>query len=340
MSGNGTNVLKVSYGRYYYNPSLQVSNAVNPNRSPQWSRYTWTDQNGDLVWQRGEEGALLGSRGAGAPAALDPNLEDAYADEGTFWFERQLGHNFGARTGVVYKRSNELFQTMNVLNPFEAFRVPIAAADPGSDGVAGTSDDGVLNVFNLEPGLVGRTVDTFRNTPGYSEQAWTWEVAANRRFSNRWSLASSFAVTWRDNWNPIPVNPNQIPQSDLLPVRMFKITGSYEPGWGFRFSPLVRYQQGDPFARTVPVRLNYGTENVPAEPTGARRRDDVVVFDLRSERKFTVRSGTTIGVFLDAFNILNSHAVTSLIVSTGQSFLRPTNILAPRVLRIGAKFSF
>jgi hypothetical protein len=147
-------------------------------------------------------------------------------------------------------------------------------------------------------------------------------------------------VTWRDNWNPIPVNPNQIPQSDLLPVRMFKITGSYEPGWGFRFSPLVRYQQGDPFARTVPVRLNYGTENVPAEPTGARRRDDVVVFVLRSERKFTVRSGTTIGVFLDAFNILNSNAVTSLIVSTGQSFLRPTNILAPRVLRIGAKFSF
>lgn len=340
LNGNGGNVLKASYGRYFYNPSLQVSNAVNPNRFPQWSRYNWTDRNGDLVWQRGEEGTLLQSRGAGALAVLDPNLENSYADEGTFWFERQLGNNFGARTGVVYKRSNGLFQTVNVLNPFDAFRLPVTAVDPGVDGIAGTADDGTLNAFNLDPSLVGRTLDTFRNTPDYAEQAWTWELAANRRFSNRWSLASSFAVTWRDNWNAIPINPNQLQQSDLLPVRLFKITGSYEPAWGLRFSPLVRYQQGDPFARTVSVRLNYGTENVPAEETGARRRDSVVVIDLRSERKFSLRSGMTVGVFLDAFNLLNSNAVTSLIASTGQSFLRPTNILAPRVLRIGGKFSF
>jgi hypothetical protein len=340
VTGNNVNVLKVSYGRYYFNPSLQVSNAVNPNRFPQWSRYSWTDRNGDLVWQSGEEGTLLASRGAGSLAVLDSSLENAYADEGAFWFERQLGQNFGARTGIVYKRANRLFQTLNALNPFAAFNIPTTAADPGVDGIPGTADDGVLTVYNLDPSLVGRTLDTFRNAPDYVEQAWTWEVSANRRFTRHWSLASSFAVTWRDNWTAIPTNPNQLQQSDLLPVRMMKITGSYEPGWALRFSPVLRYQQGDPFARTVSVRLNYGTENVPAEETGASRRDDVVIFDLRSERKFTLKGRTGLSVFLDAFNILNSNAVTSLITSTGQSYLRPTNILAPRVFRLGAKFTF
>jgi hypothetical protein len=317
-----------------------VANAVNPNRFPQWSRYNWTDLNGDRTWQRGEEGTLLQSRGAGSAAVLDANLRNAYTDEGAFWFERQLGQNFGARTGVVYKRSSRLFQTVNVLTPFDAFNIRTTAPDPGLDGISGTADDGVLTVYNLDPSLVGRTLDTYRNTPDYAEQAWTWEVATNRRFTRQWSLASSFAVTWRDNWNSIPTNPNQLQQSDLLPVRLMKITGSYEPGWGLRFSPLLRYQQGDPFARTVSARLNYGTETVPAEETGASRRDDIVIFDLRSERKFALKGGTSVGVFLDAFNILNSNAVTALITSTGSSYLRPTNILAPRVFRLGAKFTF
>jgi MFS family permease len=51
-------------------------------------------------------------------------------------------------------------------------------------------------------------------------------------------------------------------------------------------------------------------------------------------------SELSVGVFLDAFNIFNSNAATQITMSTGSSFLRPTNILAPRVFRIGVKFAF
>jgi hypothetical protein len=53
-----------------------------------------------------------------------------------------------------------------------------------------------------------------------------------------------------------------------------------------------------------------------------------------------VPGNSTVGVFVDAYNIVNSNAATNIITTTGTSFLRPSTIVAPRVFQIGAKFSF
>ena len=43
-------------------------------------------------------------------------------------------------------------------------------------------------------------------------------------------------------------------------------------------------------------------------------------------------------LFLDLFNITNSHASETITQSTGVNFLRPTAIVAPRVARVGFRF--
>jgi len=325
-------VIKGNVSRFYFNPSLTVPNAVNPNQSPQWNRYTWTDLNGNTKWDAGEQGTLLGSKAAGSPTALSPALDDPHTDEVAGWLERELGQDFALHTGFVYRRTNDLFLTVNALAPFSAFNVPTTAVDP----VTGN----VLQLHNLDPSLVGKTLTTLQNAPNWTSHAATWEISANRRFRGGWSLDAAYAVTWRDDISAIPVNPNQPAQSNMLPLSTAKLTGSVEPGWGFRFSPVLRFQQGDPIARVLNVRLNYGSDNIFAEPLGSERKDNVLLADLRTERKFALGSGTQIGLFLDAFNIFNTNAATNIITTTGSSFLRPSTIVAPRVFRVGAKFSF
>jgi hypothetical protein len=342
VSGGSKNVLKASYGRYYWNRSARdlVPNA-NPNSELQWRRYRWTDLNGNGVWDPGEEGALLATRGGVATQDIDPNLKDTYTDQVTFWFERELAEKFGIRAGFVWNRHSRRDATWNVLTPPEAYTIPVQVIDPGPDGRAGTADDGqVLNLLNLNPALIGKTLNVFMNVPNYHEEARNIEFVANRRFGNRWSMTASYAVTWRNDHNAIPYNPNGAPQSGYIPMTFIKLSGSVEPGWGLRLTPLVRYQSGTPYGRRANVSMNYGTQTVQVEPTGTRRMDAPLIFDLRTERRFALPKDTAVSVLVDVFNIANSNAEVDINIVSASTYQWPIAVLPPRVVRFGAKFSW
>lgn len=342
VTGNGKSVVKGSYGRYYWNPAARVLTLpVNPNSVPQWRRYRWVDLNRNTVWDPGEEGALLGTRGGVLAQDIDPNLKDTYTDQVTAWYERQIGDKMGVRAGVVWNHHSRRFNTVNVLTPPSAYNIPVQRKDPGPDGVLGTGDDGaILNMLDLTPSLVGKTQNVTTNQPDYTEEARNIEIAANRRFSNRWSMSASYAVTWRNDFNPIPYNPNGNTQSDLIAVTFFKFSGSFDPGLGLRVSPLVRYQTGNPYGRRAQIVMNYGTQTVYVEPTGTRNMDSPLVFDVRTERKFALGHGASASVVVDLFNITNSNAETDINVVSGSTYGWPTTVLGPRVLRFGVKFGF
>jgi hypothetical protein len=44
--------------------------------------------------------------------------------------------------------------------------------------------------------------------------------------------------------------------------------------------------------------------------------------------------------FLDLFNLFNSNAEQNTSYNSGTSFLRPLNIIPPRIARIGGKITF
>lgn len=275
VTGGARNVVKASYGRYYWNIAARtLTLAVTPNNPPTWRRYRWADTNGNGVWDSGEETTLLGTRGGVATQDIDPDAKDTYTDQVTFWYERQLAEKFGIRAGFVWNRHSNLLTSWNVLTPPEAYNIAVQKQDPGPDGKAGTADDGaMLSMLNLTPSLVGQTKTMYMNVPDYHEEARNVELVANRQFSNRWSLSASYAVTWRNDFNSIPYNPNGAPQSDLLRMTFIKLSGSFEPGWGLRFTPLVRFQTGNPYGRRASITMNYGSQTVQIEPTGMRHMD-------------------------------------------------------------------
>ena len=59
---------------------------------------------------------------------------------------------------------------------------------------------------------------------------------------------------------------------------------------------------------------------------------------MRTEKTFRINAVRVMG-FFDVYNMFNTNAAQTLTTSSGGSWLRPTAITGPRVLRIGARWN-
>jgi hypothetical protein len=119
-----------------------------------------------------------------------------------------------------------------------------------------------------------------------------------------------------------------------------KIYGTYEGPWDLRLTPYLRHQSGQPFGRTFSTPLNYGNIRILAEPMDTRRMDTITILDLRLEKGFRLAAGRRVAGFVDAFNLFNANPEETATWISGPSFLRPLNIVAPRIVRIGTKLEW
>ena len=357
LAGNGKTVVKFNYGSYWWNPGADfLLTNVNPNSAVWWKRYQWFDPNGNGIYDPGEEGRLIQTRG-GPTESLDPNIQDTYTRESAVWLEREIVNNFGVRTGFLWRGQRQRYQRVNVNQPFDAFNVPVLITDPGPDGQRGTADDGApIAGFNLDSAHLGLTpLNVTKNVPNSDDDYYTWEITGNKRFSSRWSLLATFSWTKSyDNSssyfgqtvraNALVLTPNDKINTDegryVFSTYTMKLHGTYEAPFAVRLTPILRVQSGQPIGRVFVGTFNYGTVNVLAEPIGTRKQDDIVLFDVRAEKVFAAPRGTKVSGFLDLFNLFNSNAEQNTSFNSGSSFLRPLNIIPPRIARIGARITF
>src|SRR5262249_44057980 len=128
IRGDGKTLVKSNWGQYATRPPASVT-GQNPN-PPEWTkRYRWTDANGDLLWQPGEEGQLLAQSGGITNELIDPNWKNEVTSEFLVVLERELMANFGLRTGVVWRSNTNPRVTLNPNRPFAAYNVPVTVRD-------------------------------------------------------------------------------------------------------------------------------------------------------------------------------------------------------------------
>ena len=193
------------------------------------------------------------------------------------------------------------------------------------------------------------------NVPNSDSDFYTWEITGTKRFSNRWSLLASFAHTWVKEWenayfgNTVRQNDLRVTPNDLIntvdgrhefTTWQAKLHGTWDtPWWDIKLTPIVRHQSGQPYGRFFQYSFNYGAQPVLAEPLGTRRQDNITLVDVRVEK--VVRFGAfSLAGFFDVFNLTNNNAEQNVTWSSGTSFLRPSNIVPPRIARFGAKFEW
>jgi hypothetical protein len=173
----------------------------------------------------------------------------------------------------------------------------------------------------------------------------TAEVSVSKRYSNRWSASLGGSHTWLTSFptDLFPNNPN-LPGVQDRTTWQFKATGSYDAAWGIRLTPVLRHQSGLNFARTVNIIAPTGLIATSGtgdraihyvEPSDSNREDNIWVFDVRAEKEVKIVGRLRSRLFLDLFNLTNSHASETISRATGLSYLKPSAILAPRVARVG-----
>jgi hypothetical protein len=346
IAGDGRTVIKASYGLFWHNPGPGVSAQANPNQNNKSVTYTWNDRNGDRRYQLGEEVGAPTATSLAGTVQLDPDVAQPFSHDATLYLERQISPSLGARVGFVYKSEDDLIQSFNVGRPASAYTLAYPFRDVGVDGISGSADDNILTLYAVPSALASQfPVNNLVMNVADQSRYKTVEASMSKRLSNRWSMQAGGSHTWSSE--SFEVNtPNETAGSDTTRWD-FKLSGTYEAPYGIRISPLVRHQAGANFARTISVGAGVATAaggifsgTIDAEPTNARRHDNITVVDVRVDKSFTLGRGLRLRGFFDLFNITNSNSVETRTITTGSSFLRPTAVLSPRTARFGVRLSF
>ena len=172
----------------------------------------------------------------------------------------------------------------------------------------------------------------------------SFETTVTKRFSRKWNLSSSFWMTKTHQWiRATPTSPND----DRFPIQdtwawEARADANYRLPSDINASVNVRAASGAKGQRTQTFsdpRLLQGTVTLRMEEFGAQHGPAVPVTSFRLAKKFRRSDRYSVDANVSVFNLINSSAAVSTSYLSG-TFGRITDILAPRVARIGIQFSF
>ena len=362
LFGNRQTVLKATYGHYYNQVYTSEFDAAVPFAFGS-KVYVWTDRNGDLIWQPGEEGRLISDSTVPALGGIAPDINQSYVRSATIGFEHELASDLSVGVSFILKREQHLTETVNAALPFDAAYVPVSL----TNAVTGQP----VTIYPLRAAYQGIPTERLFTNPGsgfcgfcpdLKRDYQAIELTFQRRMKDGWQLFGSY-VYGRSEGNKgtghtesqgdVFANPNNLVNVDgrltLDRPHQIKVQGTYELPYGVVLSATYSGLSGTPWARQIrfvradtPLMIAESQIVVRAEPLGAQRLDFVHDTSLRAEKRFGLGAKRTLGLMVDVFNLLNASTVTGLQQTRidHANFAKPGEIVLPRTARLGARISF
>jgi hypothetical protein len=245
---------------------------------------------------------------------------------------------------------------------------------PAGSTMVASFTTGTRPVYALAPGLANPSYRVLTTRPDYSQRYSGVEVTGTKRMSHNWMLRAN--VSFSDYTekcgsaafrNPTPVlgisnasnncgGGQLAPQSagsgafgnDFINAKWnFNLTSAVQLPWDFNVGASLTARQGYPAVlRDNRTGLAGGTQAVILDPVGDVRFDNVYELDLRVAKDFRFMNRVGFTVSADLFNAPNKRTILqreTLILANGASRAagwRITEMQAPRVWRVGGKFTF
>ena len=363
VRGNGKIALKASYGKYTGAGSSGANGPTASNVNPAaTTTCTYNNWDGSIPYKPIAANLSGSCTGGGGIQILDPQLKNSWTTEYTAGLELGLDRNSLVRFNAVRKMDYGGSKVLDVAQPFSSYTDVRTGIDPGRDNKVGTADDGIVSVWS-----VPRTYPTFgqinqfTTNRGKSEGSSLYtgyELTYNRRYANKWSFLAGYTLAYKKIGVSDALTPNALVYTYVVPAwdYAFKVNGTYDLPFGFRYAATYNAQSGDWYGRTVQIRnaLNSNV-NVLVEPHVARY-DWVKLWDNRISRTFKISDKESIEGTLDIFNTTNINTVTSQVTtqvaggsapdygkplsSSGIDASAASSIIAPRILRFGVRWRF
>jgi hypothetical protein len=203
----------------------------------------------------------------------------------------------------------------------------------------------------------------FTNSSAADSNFKTFEVAVTKRPSQGWQVGASFSSTWLDSpigcsdnstglgntsstvWYPVrcATNPNQaFNTANNTREWQAKMSGAYNLAYGILASANYDIRSGAPQARQV---LFTGGRSIPSivlnvEPLGTFNLPNTHELDVRVAKHVNLGGARLVELRADIYNALNKGTVRTQTLQSGANYLRPSSIMFPRILQLGATLTF
>jgi hypothetical protein len=369
-AGDGRTAVKASYSRYGLQVGVDRVTNVNPFTSGS-QKCPWFDPNGDGIAQPSE----IQTAACGGFAQLNVRYGDAngfdwpYSDEVTAGVERQLARDM--RVGVMYyhRTNRKQIGLRNLAAPPSAY-TPFQVTVPNGPGGTRTNPKPTrVTVYNLKPEFNGKQNNVIDNQSYLDTDYDGVELTAQKRLSHNWQVTAGLTIGKNEGGLNSPIvgdrgqslgNGNDLNDPNFTLYNRgivgndskvaFRLSGIYHAPWDIIAAGSLVSNGGYPYISTFSVSrtlaaasgvaLTRGSQTVVLSERGDERLDTVTLVDLRLSRAFRFPGGRKIEPQLDIFNLTNSAVADATTVGVGNTYLYPSSIVSPRIMKIGLSVTF
>ncbi|MGE3342457.1 MAG: carboxypeptidase regulatory-like domain-containing protein [Vicinamibacterales bacterium] len=340
----------------------------------------WTDANQDGFIQPTELIGTPASAPAGrfdlttgrltsTGSSVDRSAKIGRTRELTAGIQRELIGNLAIGADVIYRRFDNGTQAYTVGTQPGAAGFPVSQIYDGPLTYVDPLSGQGAPYYVVRQGVTRPTGNQITVTRLSYEDYKGVDFTLSKRYSNRWQANIAVTIQTRNDFSPVGSfsNPTGIEFFDgmnQIARYLIKVNGSYDLPWGVMASTNLNINDGGIRNLTIngPGQVYGGVSSTGAatpityntlnfESSGRTRFERNVLWDLGMHKTFQLRGGRQrIKIMLDGFNMLNADdilAFQSNNISTQGTTSNPvkpseriSNILPPRIFRIGATISF
>ena len=358
ISGDGSTIIRANFSMYAEQLGAWVPTYTNPMG---WREidFAWNDLNGDRLPSANELGTIYwwnfdytGTNPLDNGTSFSSDLASPRTYEFLIGVEREVRPELAVSANYIYRRFSNFWWAVddNRVN------------DPYT--LAGTISQSGYSREYYEPTMAPAYTTTVQQRPDTRRTYSGFEVAATKRLSNKWMANASFyygdtivnydsAAAYTDPTNvPMTDGASYAPQTSgsgksaiFINSRWaFKLSAMYQLPLDINMSGYFSMREGfvHPIRMRTGNRVFGGGRAYPlVEPLGSNHLPTVTMLDLRVEKVFRIPDIGRISLIIDAFNVFNSNSELGRNRDAySATFDRTTEIINPRILRIGVRFQF
>ena len=326
----GKTVLKGNYGLFWHNPGVGVPDNVNPNTGTKSATYGWDDRsilNGRVC--RDASTATAAGSWVKKPRCSRPRSKVPRASTRTSRrrtrTRRRSGSSASCATRSAFvpatstRRKTICWRSIfrrAALDVYATSGVPFNFIDNGVDGVRGTADDRNITMVGLPSANAATLFPTTQvqmNLPQFARYK-TAETVVQQALRQQVVGLVGRRLHLDARISRMAIRRTRISRASRIePTWDLKASGSYDAPSGIRLSPVLRHQSGANYARTgtitVPDRYHrHRARRSTSSHERQSRGQHLGVRRARREDRELVTAHPRSRLFLDLFNITNSHA--------------------------------
>jgi hypothetical protein len=367
---DGRTAIKGSYSRYGLQVGVDRVTNVNPLTNA-FQTCPWTDPNNDGIAQLIEiqQAQCSGFPQLSVRYGKSNGFDWPYSDEVTAGIERQLARD--TRVGVMYyyRTNRNQIGLRNTAVPSSAYTPFTINVPNGPGGTLTSPKPTTVTVYNLNPAFVSAQANVIDNQSYLDTTYKGVEFTAQKRLSHNWQVTAGLTIGKNEgglNTNAAGSsgqslgNGNDLNDPNLTLYNQgivgndsevaFRLSGIYHAPWDVIISGSLIANGGYPYVSTYSVTraaaaaagvtLTRASQTVVLSRRGDERLDAVKLVDLRLSRAFRFTGGRRIEPQLDIYNLFNSAVADAITVGVGSSYLYPSSIVSPRIMKVGLAVNF